>query len=142
MPISSAISLACSSQFENNYFTEMCSGSKAGSYLRLIDFCITQRKAQGPSRTCNESKEQPLGRNMKRFRGGLVFKALRLVYHSTLGSRVIKKKKKKGKEEEEDLLLHALVRRPLSLHLFRAQSEPPTLDRMQKCAAVPRRARI
>ena len=27
-----------SSQFENNYFTEMCSGSKAGSYLRLIEF--------------------------------------------------------------------------------------------------------
>ena len=26
------------SQFENNYFTEMCSGSQAGSYLRLIDF--------------------------------------------------------------------------------------------------------
>ena len=42
-----------SSQFENNYFTEMCSGSKAGSYLRLID----------------------------------------LVYHSTLGLRVIKKKR-------------------------------------------------
>ena len=31
---------------------------------------------------------------MKRFRGGLVFKASRLVYHSTLGLRVIKKKKK------------------------------------------------
>ena len=30
------------SQFENNYFTEMCSGSEEGSYLRLIDFCITQ----------------------------------------------------------------------------------------------------
>jgi len=28
--------------FENNYFTEMCSGSEAGSYLRRIDFCITQ----------------------------------------------------------------------------------------------------
>jgi len=27
-----------SSQFENNYFTEMCSGSEAGSYVRLIDF--------------------------------------------------------------------------------------------------------
>ena len=27
-----------SSQFENNYFTEMCSGSEVGSYLRLIDF--------------------------------------------------------------------------------------------------------
>ena len=26
------------SQFENNYFTEMCSGSEAGSYLRPIDF--------------------------------------------------------------------------------------------------------
>ena len=30
-----------------------------GSYLRLIDSCITQLKAQGPSRTCNESKEAP-----------------------------------------------------------------------------------
>jgi len=30
------------SQFENTYFTEMCSGSKAGSYLRLIDVFITQ----------------------------------------------------------------------------------------------------
>ena len=30
-----------------------------------------------------------------RFRGGLVFKAHRLLYHSTLGSRVIKKKKKR-----------------------------------------------
>jgi len=29
------------SQFENNYFTEMCSSSEAGSYLRLIDVCIT-----------------------------------------------------------------------------------------------------
>ena len=28
-----------SSRFENNYFTEMCSGSEAGSYLRLID-CV------------------------------------------------------------------------------------------------------
>jgi len=39
-------------------FTEMCSGSKAGSYLRLTYWCITQLKAQGPSRTCNESKEE------------------------------------------------------------------------------------
>jgi len=31
---------------------------------------------------------------VKRFRGGLVFKAHRLLYHSTLGSRVIQKKKK------------------------------------------------
>ena len=26
-------------------------------FVRLIDSCITQLKAQGPSRTCNESKE-------------------------------------------------------------------------------------
>ena len=32
--------------------------TEAGSYLRLIDPCITQLKAQGPSRTCNESKEE------------------------------------------------------------------------------------
>ena len=34
-----------------------------------------------------------LRRNVKRFRGGLVYKAHRLLHHSTLGSRVIKKKK-------------------------------------------------
>ena len=28
--------------FKNNCFTELGSGSKAGSYLRRIDFCITQ----------------------------------------------------------------------------------------------------
>ena len=33
---------------------------------------------------------------MKLFRGGLAFKAHRLLYHSTLGLRVIKKKKKQG----------------------------------------------
>ena len=36
--------------------------------------------------------------DVQRFRGGLVFKAHRLLYHSTLGYRVIKKKK-----EEEAL---------------------------------------
>ena len=33
---------------------------------------------------------------MKQFRGGLVSKAHRLLYHSTLGSRVTKKEKKNG----------------------------------------------
>ena len=32
-----------------------------------------------------------LRKNVKRFRGGPVFKAQRLVYHSTLGSRVMQK---------------------------------------------------
>ena len=45
-----------------DHSTEMCSGSEAGSYLRLIDACIIQLKAQGPSRTCNERKEEEEGR--------------------------------------------------------------------------------
>jgi len=28
--------------WRGNYFTEMCSGSEAGSYARLIDCCITE----------------------------------------------------------------------------------------------------
>ena len=48
---------------------------------------------------------------MKRFRGGLVFKAHRLVHHSTLGSSVIKKKKKKQHKVDSRLfILHALSR--------------------------------
>ena len=41
-------------------------------------------------------EEQLLRRNVKRFRGGLVFKAHRLLYHSTLGLRVIKKKRRRS----------------------------------------------
>jgi len=43
---------------KNNHFTEICCSTDAGSYLRFIDSCITHVKAQGPSRTCNESKEE------------------------------------------------------------------------------------
>ena len=32
--------------------------TEAGLYLRLIDSYITQLEAQGPSRTCDESKEE------------------------------------------------------------------------------------
>ena len=42
------------------------------------------------------SSEQLLRRNVRRFRGGLVVEAHRLVYHSTLGWRVTKKKKTSG----------------------------------------------
>jgi len=85
-------------QFENNYFTEMCSGSEAGSYLRLMDFVyhstlglrVIKKKRKFP---CSHHACRP--GPYPHIRGGLVFKAHRLVYHSTLGSRVIKKKKKK-----------------------------------------------
>jgi len=40
------------------------------------------------------------------FRGGLVFKAHRLVYHSTLGSRVIKKKREE-KDARHDGMVQA-----------------------------------
>jgi len=42
---------------------DVSSTCEAGSYLRLIDSCVTQLKAQGPSRTCNESKEEEYLRN-------------------------------------------------------------------------------
>ena len=51
------------------------------------------------ARTCRSSSVQSEAgsattcRNVERFRGGLVFKAYIFLYHSTLGSRVIKKKK-------------------------------------------------
>ena len=46
--------------------------------------------------------EQIFHRNVQRFRGGLVFKAHKMLYHSTLGLRVMTKKKKDpGGEEEE-----------------------------------------
>jgi len=50
--------LHTSSPPRNLMHQSMCSGSEAGSYLRHIDACITQLKAQGPSRTCNESKKE------------------------------------------------------------------------------------
>ena len=48
-----------------------------------------QLQAQGASGTCSESKEE----EKSRCRGGLVFKAHRLVYHSTLGWKVNKEEK-------------------------------------------------
>ena len=36
------------------------------SYVRLIDFCITQLKAQGPSRFCKESNEEEVRPAAKR----------------------------------------------------------------------------
>ena len=114
----------------------MCSGSEAGSHLRLVDFVyhstlglrVINKKSARKNRhaprclgiwiavnlllytficlscpplflssTPTATPGGPsafLSRNVKRFRGGLVCKAHKLLYHSTLGSRVIKKKKK------------------------------------------------
>jgi len=57
-----------SREFKNSHSTEMCCGTEAGACLRLIDSCITQLTAQGPSRTCTESKEGIQGPVQSRFR--------------------------------------------------------------------------
>ena len=46
--------LLCS---QRGHVTSTRPNPEAGSYLRRIDFCITQLKAQSPSRTCNESQK-------------------------------------------------------------------------------------
>ena len=58
--------------------------------------------------------EQLLHRKVQRFRGGLVFKAHTLLYHSTLGLRVIKKKKKTPSLNERRLTDCFLAERNLS----------------------------
>jgi len=71
---------------------------------------------EGPA-TCHPSS--PPRPPAQRFRGGLVFKAHRLVYNSTLGLRVIKKKKK-------SIVSHPACR---SCDLPSTRSATPTLHR-------------
>ena len=51
------------------------------------------RKSRQPLQPPRQQSLVLLRRNLKWFRGGLVSKAQRLLYHSPLGSRVIKRKK-------------------------------------------------
>ena len=66
---------------------------------------------------------------MKRFRGGLVFKAHRLLHHSTLGLRVIKKRRrrrynpKRGLQEKEQDEEEAVDLSPEDVKLFAQQGE-------------------
>jgi len=89
-----------SSQFENNYFTEMCSGSEAGSYLKLIDFVyhstlglrVIKKKrvdrfvpvsaAVGVGKVSDDQRQPARGPAIQLV-PGLVFKAHRRLYHST-----------------------------------------------------------
>jgi len=56
-------------------------------------WCRIGRRASPCSWSPTSQSPPPLHRNVQRFRGGLVFKAHRLLYLSTLGLGVIKKKK-------------------------------------------------
>jgi hypothetical protein len=63
-------------------------------------------------------KEQLLRRNVKRFRGGLVCKAHRRLYHSNLGSRV-----RQEKEEDTEPLRASEERRVGSFAVMRGSSK-------------------
>ena len=69
---------------------------------------------------------------MKRFRGGLVFKAHVLVYHSTLGSRVINKKKRSRRKGNILAFRHcreALPRRdPPRRHVSPPNHQPQSIN--------------
>ena len=62
-------------------------------------------------------------RIVKRFRGGLVFEAHRLLYHSTLGSRVNKKKRRHTSQTRRTRVtfsrIASAVMRPTSCHAVR-----------------------
>ena len=58
VPAGSRCAFACSRGQTRSPICTCSAPAEAGSYLRLIDSCVTHLKAQGPSRTCNESKEE------------------------------------------------------------------------------------
>ena len=68
-------------------------------------------------------QDQLHSRIVKRFRGGLVFKAHRLLCHSTLGSKVIKKKRREDARGGTSLSEHAReaqhVRSRPSIYIYR-----------------------
>jgi len=68
----------CSSQSESNYFTEMCSGSEAGSYVRRGDFVhhstlglrVIKKKRRSSPPWSNESELMTSDRQLKTSREG------------------------------------------------------------------------
>ena len=67
-------------------------GPCRGGRSRRASSGARARRARPPPLTDSApAREQLLSRNVKRFRGGLVPQAHRLLYYSTLGSRVIKR---------------------------------------------------
>ena len=64
--IARIVLVPCIAQFKNNHFTEMCCGTEAGSYLRLIDSCITQLRPKdllGPVKKVEKKKKTCIARN-------------------------------------------------------------------------------
>ena len=78
-----------------------------------------------------------LCRNVKRFRRGLVFKAHRRLYHSTLGLRVIKKKKRRNRPSACRCVAHANSARVEAHELGRVSSYTNILGGIRLWVGVP-----
>jgi len=74
-----------------------------------------QTNSTGQNQDRSNTSGQLLRRTVKRFRGGLALKAYRLLYHSTLGSRVIKKRRRSGQS-------HAQIRSKPQMKLVKQRS--------------------
>ena len=78
-------------------FSSLCKLQKANplgrSYLTICENWPFPHLRTKPLPDCNAGPSSGVRRDVKRFRGGLVFKVHKLVYHSLLGCRLIKKNK-------------------------------------------------
>ena len=97
----SSLSLALSLSSGVSVESRVCDGSDQKEDRRIVE------EVEGEEGCARETLDHPvveltapargnrelLHKNVQRFRGGLVFKAHSLLYHSTLGLRVIKKKR-------------------------------------------------
>ena len=70
----------------------VCDQEEKRSKRGLRDIVADARARCGPDTpNVGQAAAVELSRNVELFRGGLVFKAHELLYHSTLGTRVMKK---------------------------------------------------
>jgi len=113
--------------------------------LRLIDFCITQLEAQGPSRNCNESKEEegvrPCGLGSQVYASGHQCSEVMSPGVGGVGLRVWG-----GRLGGEGVTGHGVLERQERLVVDHRAPCCRVLNvrttSSQKCEAVPRRARI
>ena len=84
--VATITSMSCRSWGEGG--EDLAGGAGRAPLAGLRAVCRKEEPAAHPG----TSREQLFRKRMKRFLGGLVFKAHRLVFHSTLGWRVTKKK--------------------------------------------------
>ena len=119
--------------------------SLRSSYTGLNPQRLEGKTSQGSgvsrgTTTCRGQARVGNQTNVQRFRGGLVVKAHRLVYHSTLGLRAIKKKKK----GDQTLSIASLLFRasPLACWTMLKSSVPPCRVCVCVCVCVSERVSV